>query len=80
MLPAWLTGTAAKVIGGGLLLALLVGAGIYFTATIRQGGRDAERADTSAKTIRTEERIKDADAHGPRTPADTDRRLRDGSF
>jgi hypothetical protein len=79
-MPAWLTGTAAKVIGGGLLLALLAGTAIYVTSTIRQGGRDAERADTNAKAIKTEERMKDADASGPRTPAAVDKRLRDGSF
>ena len=43
-------------------------------------GRRAERTETLEKTIATQRRITDADAHGPRTPDDVDRRLRDGSF
>jgi hypothetical protein len=79
-MPAWVTGTAAKVIGGAALLLILAGATVYITRTLHQGGRDAERADTNAKAIKTEERMKDADASGPRTPAAVDKRLRDGSF
>jgi hypothetical protein len=43
-------------------------------------GKDAARTDTLEKTIATQRSIIDADAHGPRTPDDVDRRLRDGSF
>jgi hypothetical protein len=43
-------------------------------------GKDVARTDTLEKTIATQRSITDADAHGPRTPDDVDRRLRDGSF
>ena len=43
-------------------------------------GKGAARTDTLEKTIATQRSITDADAHGPRTPDDVDRRLRDGSF
>ena len=43
-------------------------------------GKDAAHADNFEKTIATQRSITDADARGPRTPDDVDRRLRDGSF
>jgi hypothetical protein len=43
-------------------------------------GRHAARTDNLENTIATQRSITDADAHGPRTPDDVDRRLRDGSF
>ncbi len=43
-------------------------------------GKHAARTDNLEKTIATQRSITDADAHGPRTPDDVDRRLRDGSF
>jgi hypothetical protein len=43
-------------------------------------GKDVARADNLENTIATQRSITDADAHGPRTPDDVDRRLRDGSF
>jgi hypothetical protein len=43
-------------------------------------GKDVARADNLEKTIAAQRSIIDADAHGPRTPDDVDRRLRDGSF
>lgn len=43
-------------------------------------GKEAAHADNLEKTIATQRSITDADAHGPRTPDDVDRRLRDGSF
>ena len=57
------------------VVAVLVAVGvIYFQ------GRNAARVDQLGKTIETQRSITDADAHGPRTPDDVDRRLRDGSF
>jgi hypothetical protein len=79
-MPGWLTGSALKWIGGIVGALALAGALTYAVSTLRQGGRDAERADTNATVIETQERIKDADAAGPRTPDATERRLRDGSF
>lgn len=43
-------------------------------------GKHTARTDSLVKTIATQRSITDADAHGPRTPDDVDRRLRDGSF
>jgi len=43
-------------------------------------GKGAARIDNLEKTIATQRSITDADAHGPRTPDDVDRRLRDGKF
>jgi hypothetical protein len=43
-------------------------------------GKGAARTDSLEKTIATQRSITDADAYGPRTPDDVDRRLRDGSF
>jgi hypothetical protein len=61
------------------VLAVLAVAGvIYFQG--RSVGGNAQRVDQLGKTIETQRSITDADAHGPRTPDDVDRRLRDGSF
>ena len=46
----------------------------------RSTGGNAIRVDQLERTNETQRRITDADAHGPRTPDDVDRRLRDGSF
>ncbi len=63
----------------GACAAVLVGAAaIYFEG--RSAGRNAARVDQLGKTIETQRSITDADAHGPRTPDDVDRRLRDSSF
>lgn len=43
-------------------------------------GKHAARTDSLENTIATQRSITDADARGPRTPHDVDRRLRDGSF
>lgn len=43
-------------------------------------GEQAGKADDFKATIETQKRIDDADAHGPRTPDDVDKRLRDGRF
>ena len=43
-------------------------------------GKHVARTDNLEKTLATQRSIIDADAHGPRTPDDVDRRLRDGSF
>jgi hypothetical protein len=43
-------------------------------------GKGAALTETLEKTIATQRSITDADARGPRTPDDVDRRLRDGSF
>ena len=63
----------------GAAAAVLVGAcAIYLEG--RSAGGNAVRVDQLEKTNETQRSITDADAHGPRTPDDVDRRLRDGSF
>lgn len=43
-------------------------------------GEQAGGADDLKASVETQRRIEDADAHGPRTADDVDKRLRDGSF
>lgn len=43
-------------------------------------GRKAERADQLQRNAKAQERINDADARGPRTSGDVDKRLSDGTF
>ena len=62
-------------IGGALALIALASLWWVFNE-----GKRAERTGSLEKGIATQRRITDADAHGPRTPDDVDRRLRDGSF
>lgn len=58
------------------IAVLLAGAAWW----LYDAGGDAERGRSAEKTIETQRSITDADARGPRTPDDVDRRLRDGSF
>ena len=46
----------------------------------RDSGSSEVRVEQLEKTNETQRKIEDADAHGPRTPDDVDRRLRDGRF
>jgi hypothetical protein len=55
-----------------------IAGGIYLKG--RSTGGNAVRVDQLERTNETQRSITDADAHGPRTPDDVDRRLRDGSF
>jgi len=66
------------LIAGAVGAAFAIAAGIYLEG--RSAGGNAERVDQLGKTLATQRSITDADAHGPRTPDDVDRRLRDGSF
>ena len=66
------------LITGAITAALAIIAGIYLEG--RSAGGNAERVDQVGKTLATQRSITDADAHGPRTPDDVDRRLRNGSF
>jgi hypothetical protein len=43
-------------------------------------GKRAAHTENVENTIAIQRSITDADARGPRTPDDVDRRLRDGSF
>jgi membrane protein DedA with SNARE-associated domain len=61
------------------VVAVLLGAGAIYLEG-RSAGGNAARVDQLEQTNETQRSITDADAHGPRTPDDVDRRLRDGSF
>lgn len=63
----------------GIALAATVTAVVLLVLVFREG-RQAGKAEDLEITIKAQGRIKDADARGPRTPDDVDRRLRDGSF
>jgi hypothetical protein len=65
-----------KIAIGATLMATVLGAMWWAFSE----GKDAGRTDNIEKTIATQRSINDADAHGPRTPDDVDRRLRDGNF
>jgi hypothetical protein len=60
-----------------IAIAMLLAATAWW---LYDAGVDAERGRLTEKTIETHRNITDADARGPRTPDDVDRRLRDGSF
>lgn len=62
---------AAGAIVTGVLLAM---------ARLKKAGKDEARAETAAATLATERRMRDANAAGPHTADDVDRRLRDGGF
>lgn len=61
----------------GVALTVIVLGGVWWAFS---EGKYAMRTETLEKTIATQRSITDADASGPRTPDDVDRRLRDGSF
>ena len=66
------------LIAGAVVAVLLGASAIYLEG--RSAGGNASRVDQLERTNETQRSITDADAHGPRTPDDVDRRLRDGSF
>ena len=63
----------------GLALIGATAAVILLLGVFHKGEQAGKVEDLKATTI-TQERIDDADAHGPRTPDDVGKRLRDGSF
>lgn len=65
-----------KVVIGAALLTMVLGAMWWSFGE----GKDAARSDTLKKIFETQRSIIDADARGPRTSDDVERRLRDGSF
>lgn len=67
---------SGKLMIGAALVTIVLGAMWWAFSE----GKHTARADNLEKTIATQRSITDADAHGPRTSDDVDRRLRDGSF
>jgi hypothetical protein len=63
----------------GIALAAAAAALVLLVLVFHEG-RQAGKAEDLERTVKTQERIKDADARGPRTPDDVDLRLRDGRF
>lgn len=72
----WLAGIWGKVVFGAVFVGLLLLACLRLIGI----GRKAERADQIQRNAETQERITNADARGPRTASDVDRRLSDGTF
>ena len=62
------------------VIAAVLGVAGWIYLEGRSTGGNAVRVDQLERTNETQRSITDADAHGPRTPDDVDRRLRDGSF
>jgi len=64
------------------LLAVVAAGGIalFIYDEGKDSGETGVRVEQLEKTNETQRKIDDADARGPRTPDDVDRRLRDGSF
>ena len=75
-MPSFLAGIWAKVVFGAVFVGLLALACLRLIGI----GRKAERADQLQRNAETQERITNADARGPRTASDVDRRLSDGTF
>ena len=75
-LSAILTFATSKV---GLAL-IAATAAVVILLLVFHKGELAGKVDDLKATAKTQERINDADAHGPRTSGDVDKRLRDGSF
>lgn len=75
-LPAWLTGLGVKLLLAGAFMLVLLGAVLKLIGI----GRSQERGAQAQRTVETQKRITDADAAGPRTADDVDKRLHDGTF
>lgn len=75
---AWLftSSIGRQLLAGVAIFALCLG--VYFYI-FHKGVTAGKAADTKA-TTETQKRIDDAATHGPHTPADVDKRLRDGRF
>ena len=64
-----------------LLVVGAIGAGLLLVVGRLLGaGRAQERADQTERNQVIRRRMEDAEARGPRTADDVDRRLRDGTF
>lgn len=77
---AWL---AARFAGWGAKLALagaFVGLVLLGCLRLIGIGKKAEQGAQLARNAKAQERITNADARGPRTPDDVDKRLSDGTF
>ena len=54
--------------------------GMKDRADAKKAGQNEQQVETLTTTIEAKKRMDDANAAGPRTSDDVDRRLRDGSF
>lgn len=80
MLSLWTAFKSSKLMGYLIVAFAAIGAVVIVLARAFGAGRAAEKAAQQERTIETQRRIQDADARGPRTADDVDKRLRDGSF
>lgn len=72
---------------GAILSAIVAGLkafgailGMKDRADAKKAGQNEQQVETLTTTIEAKKRMDDANAAGPRTSDDVDRRLRDGSF
>jgi len=74
----WLIGTPT----GRTILAVIAALALAadYTLYVYDSGKSAAKADDLKASIHTQEKIDNAEAHGPRSPSDVDKRLRDHSF
>lgn len=76
MFSALISSAVPYIIAVGATLA----GGLVIVSRIRSSARKAEREAQRAKTLEIKERQDEAAARSPRTRAELDRRLRDGTF
>lgn len=76
----WASFRGSKLMGYLIVVVAAIGAVVLVLARAFGAGKAAERAAQLEQTNETQRRIQDADAAGPRTPDDVDKRLSDGTF
>ena len=77
---AWTAFKGSKFFGYLIVVVAAIAAVVLVLARVFGAGKASERAEQLQQTNEAQRRIQDADAAGPRTPDDVDRRLRDGTF
>lgn len=76
----WAAFKGSKFVAYALAALAVAGAVVLVLARAFGAGRAAEKAEQLERTNETQRRIQDADAAGPRTADDVDKRLSDGTF
>lgn len=71
-----LSGLWGKLIAG----LAIVGGVLLVLARLKKAGRDEAKVEQAAATAKKRQEMQDANAAGPRTSDDVDKRLSDGKF
>jgi hypothetical protein len=77
---AWTAFKGSKFMGYLIVAVAAIGAVVLVLARAFGAGKAAERSEELQRTVEIQKRITDADAAGPRTADDVDKRLSDGTF